>query len=83
MRGYPSVSFPIYLVAILFTECAKNTYGVECKEMCGNCGNGEPCHHVDGTCPNGCEAGMYGDKCDLGNMRLKFSFFIIWIKFVI
>ena len=49
--------------------------------MCGNCSNGEPCHHVDGTCPHGCDAGMYGDKCDKGNMRIKFSF--INIKFFI
>ena len=42
--------------------------------MCGNCSNGEPCYHVDGTCPNGCEAGMYGDRCDLGKIRITFSF---------
>ena len=51
--------------------------------MCGNCRNGEPCHHVDGTCPHGCDAGMYGDKCDLGNMSIKFSNDIFYIKFVI
>ena len=52
--------------------------------MCGNCSNGKPCHHVDGTCPNGCDAGMYSEKCDLGNMRIKFSFNIFfYIKFVI
>ena len=49
--------------------------------MCGNCSNGEQCHHVDGTCPHWCDAGMYGDKCDKGNMRIKFSFNIINIQF--
>ena len=34
-----------------------------CKELCGNCSNGEPCHHVDGSCPSGCEAGAYGVTC--------------------
>ena len=41
--------------------------------MCGNCSNREPCHHVDGTCPHGCDAGMYGDKCDLGNKVCHFQ----------
>ena len=45
---------------------------MECKELCGNCSNGEPCHHVDGTCPHGCEAGIYGEKCNKGNARIKF-----------
>lgn len=26
----------------------------------------EPCNHVNGSCPNGCVAGMKGDKCDTG-----------------
>ena len=69
--------FFLFIFCRLFTECGKNTYGVECKETCGNCSNGEPCHHVDGTCPHGCDAGMYGEKCDLGDMRFKFSVYII------
>ena len=31
--------------------------------MCGNCSNGIPCHHVDGSCPSGCVAGAYGATC--------------------
>ena len=38
---------------------------------------------MDGICPHGCDAGMYGDKCDLGNMKIPFSFNIFYIKFVI
>ena len=87
----PYCQFLIYLVfricsvymVLTFSECANKTYGAECKELCGNCSNGEPCHHVDGTCPHGCDAGMYGDKCDLGNMNIKFSNDIFYIKFVI
>ena len=45
---------------------------MECKELCGNCSNGDPCHHVDGTCTNGCDTGIYGDKCDKGNAIIKF-----------
>ena len=64
------------------TGCNVYTYGSDCIS-CGNCSGGVQCNHVTGTCPNGCDAGMYGDKCDLGNMRIKFSFNIFYIKFVI
>ena len=47
----------------LFTACGSYIYGSECKELCGNCRNEEPCHHVDGTCPSGCEIGAYGATC--------------------
>ena len=46
-----------------FLECADNTYGRRCQQTCGNCSNGEQCHHVNGTCPSGCDAGAYGVKC--------------------
>ena len=64
------------------TGCNVYTYGSDCIH-CGNCSDGVHCNHVTGTCPNGCDAGMYGDKCDLGKMRIKFSFNIFNIKFVI
>ena len=47
-------------------ECPENTYGVGCAESCGNCTNMEQCHHVNGNCPFGCDAGVYGIKCDQG-----------------
>ena len=47
----------------VLTECSNNTYGVECKELCGHCSNGEPCQHLDGSCPSGCNAGAYGVTC--------------------
>ena len=55
------------------TGCDVYTYGVDCKR-CGNCSGGVQCNHVTGTCPKGCDAGIYGDKCDLGNVKIKFSF---------
>ena len=61
------------------TGCNVYTYGSDCIH-CGNCSGGVQCNHVTGTCPNGCDAGMYGDKCDLGNMRIKFSFNIFLHK---
>ena len=41
-------------------------------KLCGRCLNGEQCDHVDGSCPNGCGKGAYGDKCDkgLGNVHM-------------
>lgn len=28
------------------------------------------CHHVDGTCKNGCEPGFIGDKCKTGAPKM-------------
>ena len=55
------------------TGCNVYTFGSDCKH-CGNCSDGVQCNHVTGTCPNGCDAGIYGDKCDLGNVKIKFLF---------
>ena len=43
-------------------------YGLECSQACGNCSNGEQCHHVNGSCINGCDVGVVGDKCDKGKI---------------
>ena len=52
--------------------CDVYTYGLDC-ERCGNCSGDVQCDHVTGSCPKGCDAGIYGDKCDLGNMKIQFS----------
>ncbi|XP_056002335.1 multiple epidermal growth factor-like domains protein 10 [Ostrea edulis] len=44
-------------------ECDVQTYGSECSLPCGNCSDGGVCHHVSGTCPRGCDEGVYGEKC--------------------
>ena len=49
-----------------FSECTDKRYGPECRNVCQNCLNGEQCHHVNGSCPNGCDKGTYGDNCDIG-----------------
>ena len=51
----------------LFSDCGNKTYGWGCQKTCGNCSNGEPCHQVTGSCPSGCEAGVFGKKCDIGS----------------
>ena len=66
---------------IVIKECGENTYGAECKQSCGNCSNREPCHHVNGSCPSGCDAGAYGDKCDIGSTicyRIYLTFFNVF-----
>lgn len=30
--------------------------------------NGDKCNHVNGSCQNGCDAGVSGDKCDKGDI---------------
>ena len=41
-------------------------FGENCSESCGNCLDGEQCHHVNGTCDNGCAAGWQGEMCRTG-----------------
>lgn len=41
-------------------------YGENCSKSCGNCKNSQQCHHIDGTCMNGCENGYQGSKCHKG-----------------
>lgn len=48
-------------------------YGLECKQICGNCINKEQCHHVNGSCLNGCDNGFYGTRCDLGMLKSIFA----------
>ena len=47
-------------------ECKDNTHGLGCIGLCGHCLYGDQCDHVNGSCPNGCDKGTYGDKCDKG-----------------
>lgn len=50
----------------IFLVCNNNTYGPGCALNCGNCSNGETCHHINGTCPHGCAEGALGDICHEG-----------------
>lgn len=51
--------------------CTDNKYGLECNSTCGKCLNGAQCNHVNGSCPIGCDAGVFGDKCDKRKINLK------------
>lgn len=50
----------------IVSECLDQTYGPGCRESCGHCKNNEPCKRANGSCPNGCDRGTYGQKCNLG-----------------
>lgn len=47
-------------------ECKGNIFGIDCKQICGNCKNGEQCYEVNGSCFNGCNEGVIGVNCDIG-----------------
>ena len=67
------VYFSTLMNVFYVTGCNVYTYGSDCIH-CGNCSGGVQCNHVTGTCRNGCDADIYGDKCDLGNVKIKFLF---------
>lgn len=49
----------------LFLVCLLGHYGTHCSERCsGHCINKEPCDHVGGVCPGGCEDGYTGKLCN-------------------
>lgn len=48
---------------IYISACQSGNYGNGCSHICGNCAAGEPCHHEDGSCSNGCAVGWTGPTC--------------------
>lgn len=50
----------------MFLECGGNMYGVNCSEKCGTCLEFEQCHHLNGTCMEGCDRGFHGSYCTEG-----------------
>ena len=51
------------------TGCDTGLFGQDCKEKCGKCVKGDNCHHVNGTCLNGCDPGYQGLNCTEGNQQ--------------
>lgn len=49
---------------VLHLECQAGHFGIECRERCsGHCIDNEPCGHVSGECPSGCQDGYIGTDC--------------------
>ena len=46
--------------------CENGTFGQDCTQICGKCVGDKPCHHIDGTCMNGCDPGYKGNLCTEG-----------------
>lgn len=45
-------------------ECDGNKYGPGCSLTCGACINHTQCHHINGSCLQGCGPGYKGQYCD-------------------
>lgn len=56
-----------------FTACEVWTYGENCSKQCGHCFETEQCHHINGTCMNGCDSGFHGLLCTDGKHVLIFT----------
>ena len=56
---------------LLPTECDGGLFGNHCNKSCGKCHNDEQCHHVNGSCLNGCRAGYHGVTCTKGKHIIR------------
>ncbi|XP_076448634.1 uncharacterized protein LOC143285262 [Babylonia areolata] len=45
-------------------ECPRYLYGQDCGQHCGHCKNDDVCNVVTGNCPDGCDDGYDGLRCD-------------------
>ncbi|XP_062600827.1 multiple epidermal growth factor-like domains protein 10 [Saccostrea cucullata] len=68
----PSVNFDACIFLLVFClvctciygyECNDGRYGQDCELRCGACLGNKTCHHINGSCPEGCDAGYRGDLC--------------------
>ena len=57
-----------FLIPFLFLGCQRGTWGQNCRSKCGNCLGNSPCHHINGTCLEGCETGWLGFHCVAGKI---------------
>lgn len=48
------------------TVCDVGMYGDNCSRPCGHCLESVKCHHINGTCINGCDSGYQGSHCTEG-----------------
>lgn len=49
----------------LLSECANGYFGLNCGSLCsGHCESNDPCDHVSGVCPGGCQDGYMEQYCN-------------------
>lgn len=71
----------VYIINWL--ECSDGFYGEECSSSCGHCLNDSACHHVTGTCDQGCEPGYQAPNCTEGilcNIKKVFIRFYFCVR---
>lgn len=57
----------------LCVECPSGHFGLDCKERCSRyCTYNDPCDHVSGICPSGCQDGYMGTYCNNGKIFISF-----------
>ena len=61
-------------------ECYNNMYGAGCTETCGQCRDSKPCHHINGSCVDGCAPGFKGTLCVEGKISFPISSISIFKK---
>lgn len=50
---------------LLNSGCESGFYGLNCTDLCSShCENNDPCDHISGVCPNGCQDGYIGARCN-------------------
>ena len=62
--------FSIFRIYYLPTECDGGMFGKYCNESCGKCFNDGQCHHINGSCLNGCDSGYHGINCTYGILSI-------------
>lgn len=70
---------------LFFIECIAGFHGENCSFTCGKCLNSTACHHITGSCDQGCDPGFEGLTCKKGtlfiNMPLNWDFILRFIEF--
>lgn len=63
---YLSIYLYILHCITIHLACTGGMYGSNCSVICGNCFESQQCHHINGTCMNGCSRGYQGVHCTEG-----------------
>ena len=53
----------LIIMAFYIPDCARRTYGMDCKLQCGHCKYDKNCNPVNGSCPEGCKDWYIMEGC--------------------
>lgn len=72
----------LMIQAIFFSkECETGYFGSECLNKCGHCLNASYCHHINGSCLNGCSKGYKGEDCKECKLYYNYDADVIFFKY--